>query len=632
MSHILVNKINGAFPALDRKKLADPFVLVGNNYIVDLDGPRSAFGYQQTFEKFTPSNFVQEFEVGSELFYFTRDSEELYVQIHKIDWINRQVQLVHQFAVVDVSRPKLNLPWTHALVGTFHYFANRRWGVLRYDPIAKNWTDVTSTIGISDIFFIAESGGRLITLADGITSWSAIDDGMDNTPSPTTGAGFQALSLVGTLEKDTDYLGLQVTPKGYMSLTTKGVLRSELIDSENPFRHVPGEAKQKPLTPWCVIKISDTETVILSRQGLFTSIDGLIFEEWQPLQNEYFKNVEIPPLQKGINGLVSIYYSQARDELYVSFAQNEIAGQYTKAWVLYIKGDSWGSFNAVHRGFVRLDTEDLGTKYQHGYIDDAGKVRFVNDEATSLAISSQNTFGIYIQPLLQYEVFQIEGVNILATNVSFSGFTKIGYPAVPGFYEESGHSETYKTANVTTAKSVFDNVLATDVTVNSGLVVIGKTVQEPVESALNSTVEIGLFRLTDDNVNDQFTLITNVAISCLDVSESQSAANKDDWFNDYPVDVFEDWLAITPDIFEDWGAGVASGSLYTQKIRGSLDGYETFQDQYVDIDEVLIEGKTKFCSCANAGLFNAIELNALNVGESFHAKTLELNGSLIGRL
>ena len=96
-------------------------------------------------------------------------------------------------------------------------------------------------------------------------------------------------------------------------------------------------------------------------------------------------------------------------------------------------------------------------------------------------------------------------------------------------------------------------------------------------------------------------------------------------------DIFEDWFAEA-ESFEDWGEGVVAGSNYTQQIRGSLDGYETFEDQLVDLEEVQLEGKTKFCTCANAGIFESVILTADAVGESFHLKTLELNGMIAGRL
>jgi len=626
------NQIEGAFPALDRKKLGKPFVMDGKNYLVDLDGPRSAFGYQCPYDLFTPHQFMQSFAIGSEIFYFARDVGETITQISTVSWPSRQVIPALKLTT-DATRPKLNLPWSHAYIGTYHYFANRTAGVLRYDAINRIWEDITLTLGINNVFFVTESAGRLICLAEGISSWSAIDDGTDNVPSLTTGAGFQAMSLIGSLESDDDYLGLQKTARGYLTFTRKGVLRSEIIDSLNPFRHLPGESKQVPLTAWNVTKISDTEVVILSRHGLFKTEDGF-FKEWQPIMGEYFKDTEIRALQSQINGFISIYYSRARDEFYVSFAQAEGISQYTKSWVLYVKADNWGNFNRVFKGLVFIDPEADGIDFKQAYVDNKGHLCYLDDSVVSLRMEAQSVHGIYVQPLLEYDTYKLDATWLMPTNVRMAGFSAVPYPAIAGWYEELGEQECYKTEEIGTEKVVSGGpvyLMPTAVTVNGKICVLGAVTQEQTQIAVDSFIEVGLFRLTDEEANDQLSLITNVAISCLDELDS-SVGSFDDWLEDYAADIIEDWLAITPDVYEDWGLELASGSTYTQKIRGSLDGYKTFEDQFVDIDEVLIDGKTKFCSCANAGLFQAVEISALNVGESYHVKTLELNGNLLGRL
>lgn len=631
MTRVTLTNIEGSYPSLDRKKVSNPFVAAGRNFIVDLDGPKSAFGCTKTHKKFAPAQLMQSFPVGDTIFYFGRDADETYLQISQLDWPSRQITTVGKFISSDLTRPALRLPWSHALVGTYHYFANRTWGVLQYDPVADNWVDVTSTIGIANIFFICESGGRLCCLAEGIASWSAIDDGMDNTPSTATGAGAQALSLVGTLEKNSDYLGIQKVSRGFLSFTSKGVMRSELIDSIIPFRHLPGEAKLVPFSAWCVTKITETDVIMLTRFGLYISADGVEFEEYQAIQNEYFKQTEIPSLGGLRNGYVALHYSIARDELYVSFTQNQDPSNYTKAWVLYLKRDAWGLFNRGHKGFVFLDTTGESVQYEQAFVDTAGRVCLLNNSANVTSIEAVNTFGSYFQELIEFTPRQIEGVNILATNCRMAGFSGYGLPAVAGFYELAGASETYKTENTGPTATVVEgavNDMPSNVTVNSGLILLGKTVQEPMLNSLNSYVEVGLVRLTDEQQNDQLTFITNVAISCLDATESD--LEPDDWLLDYETDLFEDWLTATGS--EDWGLAAVAGSDYSQQIRGSLDGYQTFEDQLQDLEEVQTAGKTKFCSCECVGVFQSVIVSAEDVGQSFHLKTLEFTGTLAGRL
>lgn len=625
-------QIEGQFPALDRKKVGKPFVMSGKNYIVDVDGPRSAFGFQRTQDRFDPNLFIQDFHVGSELVYFTRDGGETKTQISRVAWPSRQIIPLLSL-ITDPTRPKLNLPWSHAYVGIHHYFANRTAGIIRFNTTERKWEDLTATIGVENIFFITESAGRLICLAEGIVAWSAIDDGADFVPSLTTGAGFQTLSLIGAPENDVDYLGLQPYARGFLSFTTKGVMRSEIIDSVSPFRHLPGEAQQTPLTSWCITKISDTQIVILSRHGLFETTDGF-FKPYQPLMSEYFKTVEIPSLQSQTNGFLQIYYSQSRDELYVLYAQTESASQYTRGDVLYIKRDSWSNFNQTTRALVEIDPEADGLDFKQAFVDLQGRFCYLNDQSVTLLLEPQNVSAIYVDRRIDYDAFQIEGVWIMPSVMKGYGFSVAPYPETAGYYEQLGVQNVYKTDEPEVPQRVVTfgppMTLATSFTINHSMNVLGPTVQEQVQQGLNSQIEVGLFRFTDDEANDQFSLITNVAISCLD--ETDSTSLNEDWLEDFPTDVFEDWLTVTPDAFEDWGLEIVSGSVYTEKIRGTLDGYTTFEDQFVDLDVILLEGKTKFCSCANAGIFQSVQISALEVGQSYHLKTLEINGILIGRL
>jgi len=157
----------------------------------------------------------------------------------------------------------------------------------------------------------------------------------------------------------------------------------------------------------------------------------------------------------------------------------------------------------------------------------------------------------------------------------------------------------------------------------------GYVLQAIMETSLDSRIVIGLFRLTDEQTNDQLTSISNVAISTTEATDD--ASSQDDWMLDYSADLTEDWATIA-EIVEDWGFNLASGSEFLAYITGTLDGYLQFEDQYAELDLVLEEGKTRFYSCDNAGIYMLIELVADRVSDYFHLKHLELNGGLAGRL
>ena len=624
--------IEGALPALDRKKIGKPFVVDGRNYIHDFEGPKSAFGCTKIYASFNPNLLMQNFNVGAETFYFARDINETYLQISTVDWASRQIQAVIRLTPADSTRPKLNQPWSHAYVGTYHYFANRTWGILQYDAINKNWQDVTTTIGIDDIFFICESGGRLCCLADGIVSWSAIDDGMDNTPSTATGAGFQALSLVGSIEQDSDYLGMQSTSKGFLSFTTKGVLRSELIDSENPFRHIPGRVRQIPLNPWCIARLDDATIITLTKFGLFRTVDGNSFEEFQPIHNEYLRFTEIPALLSEQNGYLSLYYSTASHNLFISMAKADTFSLYSEAWVLNIKRETWGRFNRVHRALVDLNINDTTITFEDAFIDIDGRLSFLDESAGVFCLASTNLLGTYISTIRTHEPVQTDSVYLMSTVGKLSPVSLQPFVDITAFVEIAGVTDLYANNPVLPDTVIVEGavyVMPSRVTVDNKLAVLGNIVQDLVADPIDSFIEVGLFRVTDEEASDQVSLFTNVAISTLDVGDSEGAEVVD-WLNDFDVDVEEDWLTASGD--EDWGINIVTGANYTQKIRGTLDGYETFQDQFADLEEVFVEGKTKFCSCTSLGLFQTVQLVAQENNQFFHLKTLELTGILAGRI
>jgi hypothetical protein len=795
MALVSARNIKGLIPAVDRKKIGEPFLVDAKNVLVDINGPRAAFGHECSNDKFNPLQFMQDFKVKDTIFYFSRDVTETFIQISEMSWVNRQLQHVLTLQSADLLRPKLNHPWTHALVGGLHYFANRTWGVLQYNPSTKTWTDVTATIGVSDIFFITEANGRLCTLADGFTTWSAIDNGMDSAPSLVTGAGAQNISLIGSIEQNSDYLGIAKTSKGFISFTSKGVLRSESIDSINPFRHIPGQAKHVPFSPWGIAKISDVEVAILTSQGLFKTNTG-IFEDWHGLMGQFFKRDVMPLLPAGQDGFICIRYSLELDQFFVMFSQNIAASRYNVTYVLDITSDQWGIFNKAHRGFLRIDLGTGNTDIHFGYVDDNGRICLFTESATSFTIQAADDFGVYNEKLLQPEPWYLGAAALLGTAVRVSGFSTKQFPETAGYYEELGVRESFKTnktceiktilassahlddtdvispafrrssfaaipqtagktlraeftfvqdtsiniavrlnvgpvilvlrsdfvsvthffaasagidilssgavkiwmewvtdavfdsvhsvmifptrdivgsetgavhllkmtvfdtaipaVEILTSIDVFDAanwftggsllltaqdlilssyeeqaVFPTCISTNHEICVLGPTRQDLTLESLDSFAEIGLFRFTDEENANRLSLISNVVIGTLDNSETLADISED-WLNDFAVDVFEDWLTISPDVFEDWGEGAITGSRYTQQIRGTLDGYRTFQDQFQELPEALFDGKSKFCSSNSNGLYQTILINALGVSESYHVKTLELSGAITG--
>ena len=143
--------------------------------------------------------------------------------------------------------------------------------------------------------------------------------------------------------------------------------------------------------------------------------------------------------------------------------------------------------------------------------------------------------------------------------------------------------------------------------------------------SINASIEVGLYRITEQQYPDELSLINNVTLGVPPTPEGQIF---EDWLNDTLPD--EDWN--TGSGAEDWGFGTIITSEFVTTIIGSLDGESVWNDQTEVLNLVTDDGQFKHFTCSNTGLYHTIKLDALNVDESFYLKTLEVSGALVGRL
>jgi hypothetical protein len=161
------------------------------------------------------------------------------------------------------------------------------------------------------------------------------------------------------------------------------------------------------------------------------------------------------------------------------------------------------------------------------------------------------------------------------------------------------------------------------------------------ERGLDSYIEVGLIRFsTEDKDPDEMSMITNVILGQLDPGVGLALETFEDWLLDYTLDAFFDWLTDTSGD-EDWGEGLATSGVtnYQASIIGTNDGYAIYGATVsppAPMTEVLTEereeGRNKFFTCDNNGLFHIVRIDAIEIGEAYHLKTMELRGYLAGRV
>lgn len=656
MALISAKQIAGLTLAVDPKKLDKPAVLSGKNFAMDVNGPKSVFGFTQFYREFTSSDFVQEVKLGTELFYFAHNIDEADCFVYRVNYTERQLEYQISIPQINASEDRKRYPWNQALVGGLHYVNHISFGIYSYDALLNVWTDVSAgihaSLGTTVVYDIAESAGRMVYLTPATAHWSAIDDATDVTLDPVTGAGFQSLALIGTPQYDHEYKGVFAVADGFLTFTQAGVMKSTIIDSINPFRHDPWSSELIPYNQRCIIRLATTELVMLTATGLY-STDGVQIKPWQPLMSEYLKTNELPALSLNELGQVQLHYDHHNEWVLLSLSKTRAVNNFSRAFVLYLPIEEWGSFDYTHRAFISVDEFGDGSNLLLAFIDANGRVNTFTDTTANLVLAPQAVSGVasvanevfYADAIIQYETTELNNITLVnsvwkmdASNAVHDTLAAFGYeyPTSVGFYELWSLVAEYLDTEIAQYPDPDYTDEGTHVTVsvmmtnsNTGLAVFGFAKQPIQQESLDSVVEIGLFRLVDNTAPTQLTEINEVMIGMEDASGT--AFGDEDYLLDYSTDIIVDW-ATEPDIVEDWGDSLLPASTYTQTLIGTIDGFSTFEDNEVELEEVLIHGKTKHCVGEAVGLYHKLKIESVEIGSSFHLKDLELNGFIAGRL
>ncbi len=628
----LTRQFKGLLPALDRRQPTDRFVLTGQNFLVDAEGPYSAFGTQIiTPAQIRNADQINTFRVGTESVIFT---DKAVLKFNTISGIF--------FPVVTYASNNTEFPWSQAIVGGVHYFAKKDSGIKRYNPFTDEWSTLTLNV-ITTPYAVSKAGGRLVILGESDVQWSAIDDGSDLATDIEKGVGIQSLAIVG------GGVSLAVLPTfdGFITYTSTGLMKSELVDSINPFRHFPLTADEGiiPLSQYSVIETANNEHVMLSKTGFYVTT-GKVPQVFQPLMGEFFRRQILPKLDITKVSILRLTFEAERQWFIVSIAETEQNFRYTKAYVLYIPRDEWGLFNRSHVAFGELSITGETNKgfnfgyfcadgCMHNFVDfpqqeehpnnvDADKLPtnfhyFTSDFTPPTRNSpTENIMTSYIQlETFDETVFTVNGTDLYE-------YTEIGSfpsPATPDDIQQDS----------TLTEFVFD------LNAQSSLVELGWMQFTSIFGTIDAFIDVGLWRAqTEEDEPDEFTLINDVVIGML---EAPGISEFIDWLG-FDPDVNEDWLNDNLDN-EDWGVGIFTFTDYVATIIGSLDGYNQYQDQLEIMEErtdiVIAEedettGRARYFTCYNNGTYHIIRMEAFEIAESFHLKTIDIDPVPAGRV
>lgn len=628
----LERQIKGLLPALDRRQVPELFVLDGQNFLVDAEGPFSAFGSELvTKERIANPQFADTFRVEGRIFLLTQSA------VLELDTTSHLYWPRFTFPSATAE-----FPWSRAVVGGLHYFCKPGAGVFQYDPTTDHWRALTVNV-IANPYAVIESGGRLVILSRFAVQWSGIDEGDNLALDADLGIGSQLLAKAGGGEP----LALLRTFDGFIVYTRSGLLKAQLVDSVVTFRfdRLTGDDDDSefiPLSPYTVIMFGRNTHLILSKSGFFRT-SGNVPEPYQPLLGEYFRRQIFRNFDLSVVGVFKLTYNSDRQWLFISLSDLQRAFEFNRAFVIYIPRDEVGVFNRNHAGFGELSfTSGLFKGFNFGYFCLSGCMHRFTDTAQVELHPDEFPGELYFfHELLDMAARRQDSVYFYSTVGHMDTFSTSPFTQGSRIYEfritQTFISPETLDVNFETPVSGAVTLYRSMAQVQAGQALSAWVAKGTLIGSIDAFIEVGLFQPAVEEVanNDQASLVLNATIG---MAERQDGVEFEDW-NNVPVLVEEDWNNVSTGVEEDWGSRVVASTEYVAEIIGSIDGYNVFESQQEVLEERddvvsagVNTGRSRYFACYNTGIMHIIKLSARNVGESFHLKTIDVPLTNAGRI
>jgi len=569
-------------PDLDPRRLAKTAIISGQNFLDDVDGPKSYFGHSfADFNRFSEISRekISELKVNDEFFYGTPEG------VFRLNPDTLALELIIAVNVINTY-----WPWTVAFVGNIYYFAQYNIGLFQFNAVT-NAVQKLTTPANDLVRFVCASYGRVIALSDTFVMWSALDDGTDFEPSTLTGAGAQVLSIIGKT-------GYRVDPvaDGFIVSTENGLLKGEQVAAVYVWRFYVLSNDVKIKSPNAGVILPDIGYLALDKSG-FHITNGAAPQPWEADFGTYLKDNIIKNMDERQVGNVGMYFSQASRILFVYFAPKIMEGEFNQTFAYYMPSQGWGEFHYRHHGIFETQT-GLDKHNTNCFMDLDGYIKFFNGQPQSETLPTiPNCIADY-----------------LFREASEPAIKKVGNTLV-------GVTEVYG--------SDFD-CSAFDIIAGAGLY-LPDAYGNPVaitlpKIGLNSVLDVGMFRFAAQQQADEVSGIStmqvgvfpaDVNISVEDYNDAEEASEED--YNDGDGSV-EDYGNLTP------------ADEFTLELLDTDDGFtEPPQGWEMLFPMDYIGATITFSATGFASIYKRFRFSALNPGEQFRIKFIDIGGQSAGR-
>lgn len=633
-----IREFNGLLPGLDRKRVDTPYVVEGRNFLVDLDGPITAFGREWVMHKeFADARGLQTLRglTANSLYYMCHDSIQAY------DFDARQLYPVFRHA----TRQEY-WPWTAARVGNSLFMVNKEVGLVEYNRVTGVFRLITGTYIPATLYACTASGGRLILLSDDSIAWSEIDNGTADgfIPSTNTGAGAQALSIVSAAAEPLYVLSYA---GGFLTYTTMGILQSERVTSANPFRHRMLSDAHVAINPWCIIPFVEEGKnlhLVLTRRGFYTT-DGIQAPtQWEPIMSEFLHSRLFTTMSTNRTDMtLRIDYNNDYGWLTVAVSRDNRPAIYTYTYVHYVPSKKWGVYSRQHLGFIELY---MGVpqllRYVYGTAEaDSTVYRFASTDSDR----QYPTWHIWHLDYKTDVEIPAQYAGIDETSIMPS-FIKLTADSLELLVDEAGTydaryaiSESVTPATMPVEEADTPVLLTgtyymrTNLLAQLGLLHIAAYPTPYSDHELDAYVVVGPLRADTEPppAIDSLLELQDLYVGML---EGGLADTIEDYIRDYSTDeVVEDWNLLSG--VEDYGVGAGNNTSYKIELIGTIDGYNAWSindyTHYITPELVAAAGYAKQYAGTVQGLFNYAKFTADEVGEAFHLKFLRHQTMIAGQ-
>lgn len=660
MPNIHTYTIGAYTPYYDAKQLAEFSVVGGKNFMPTVSGYRSAFGSDVLSDRSLDTRLL----LNAQIFSL---AEEVLVLCNRYGIMQYDPASEGWYYLVKSnSELSTSYPWSIAYVGGDWFFCKSGFGVWRYRLDERSGMFVSNNVP-TDPVSICSSGGRLVILGRSTYAWSAIGDGTDLKTSLVTGAGFQALSLIGGKP-----LAVKSNTIGFLVYTTAGIIRVEAIDTPNPFYHKVLTADDyAPVSPWAICEVGTGSHVFLAKSGLYATsgdypnILEKEFSKW--LTGTTLKYL----LQSRYDLPLALTYDANRRLLVLSYAEYAIdASPYSVAYALDIELAKWGKFDQNHYFYGSAYVPDSAHNgYRTIIATPDGAIRLVDKDygITSLASASyKSNYPICYQP--SYKSIDNEGreLNVFTSGAQLETYDWtllgrasgiLGRFAYDIFYRSSSEAmdipQGYLPSRYTDEAYLMpidmadvDEPLTIDMaSVLEPVVIDMANVESPTQLAvfsayatfgnqlaiytehvksgelqnLDSQLEIGLYHIPDFDDLQNTTVMTGFA-----EFHEQTLGNSDFIdMQEVPNTTID--MELLPDSVVDMGIDFLSSPNFATQLISSSDGHGHRDLHVYDIEPLTITGDRFNYNSYSTGLYHGFKLWTQSAGGYYHLKQLQVN-------